>query len=106
MKTVSHREFVTTAAAVGAGAMLRVPAFALENQSTGASSAATSKVVDHEVVVPQASPFPLKDVRLQPGAFSTAAAANRKYLKTLPPDRLLTYVSLDCPPAIFCGAVG
>jgi hypothetical protein len=27
MKTVSRREFVATAAAVGAGAMLRVPAF-------------------------------------------------------------------------------
>jgi DUF1680 family protein len=89
MKTVSRREFVATAAAVGAGAMLRVPAFALENQSTGASSAATSKAVDHEVVVLQASPFPMKNVRLLPGVFSAAAEANRKYLKTLPPDRLL-----------------
>jgi DUF1680 family protein len=89
MKTVSRREFVATAAAVGAGAVLRVPAFALENQSTGASSAATSKAVDHEVVVPQASPFPMKNVRLLPGAFSAAAEANRKYLKTIPPDRLL-----------------
>ncbi len=73
MKTVSRREFVATAAAVGAGAMLRVPAFALENQNIGASSAATSKAVDHEVVVPQASPFPMKNVRLPPGAFSAAA---------------------------------
>ena len=89
MKTVSRREFVATAAAVGAGAMLRVPAFALENQSTGASSGATSKAVDHEVVVLQASPFAMKNVRLLPGAFSAAAEANRKYLKTLPPDRLL-----------------
>ena len=31
----------------------------------------------------------MKSVRLQPGAFSAAADANRKYLKTLPPDRLL-----------------
>ena len=89
MKTVSRRGFVATAAAVGAGAMLRVPAFALDNQSTGASSAATSKAVNHEVVVPQASPFQIKNVRLLPGAFSAAAEANRKYLKTLPPDRLL-----------------
>jgi DUF1680 family protein len=89
VKTISRREFVATAAAVGAGAVLRVPAFALENQSTGASSAATSKAVDHEVVVLQASPFPMKNVRLLPGAFSAAAEANRKYLKTLPPDRLL-----------------
>jgi len=89
MKTVSRREFVATAAAVGAGAMLRVPAFALENQSAGASSAAASKGVNHEVVVPLASPFPLKDVKLLPGAFSAAADVNRKYLKTLPSDRLL-----------------
>jgi DUF1680 family protein len=89
MKTVSRREFVATAAAVGAGAMLRVPAFALENQSAGASSAAASKGVNHEAVVPLASPFPLKDVKLLPGAFSAAADVNRKYLKTLPSDRLL-----------------
>jgi uncharacterized protein len=69
--------------------MLRVPAFALDNQSTGASSAATSKAMDHEVVEPQASAFPMKNVRLLPGVFSAAAEANRKYLKTLPPDRLL-----------------
>ena len=89
MKTVNRREFVATAVAVGAGAMLRVPAFALENQSTGASSVATSKAVEHEVVVLQASPFPMKNVRLLPGTFSAAAEANRKYLKTLPPERLL-----------------
>jgi hypothetical protein len=61
----------------------------LENQSAGASSAAASKGVNHEVVVPLASPFPLKDVKLLPGAFSAAADVNRKYLKTLPSDRLL-----------------
>jgi DUF1680 family protein len=89
MRTVSRREFVATAVAVGTGAMLRSPAFALENQSSGAGSAAAAKAVDHEVVVPQASVFPMKDVRLLPGAFSAAAEANRKYLKTLPPNRLL-----------------
>ena len=31
----------------------------------------------------------MKNVKRQPGAFSVAADANRKYLKTLPPDRLL-----------------
>jgi len=89
MKTVSRREFVATTVALGAGAVLRMPAFALENQSCGASSAATSKAACHEVVVPQASAFPMKNVRLLPGAFSAAAEVNRKYLKTLPPDRLL-----------------
>jgi DUF1680 family protein len=89
MKTISRRDFVTAAAALGAGAMLRASVFALQNQSAGANSRIASKAVDHDVVAPHASPFPFKDVRLQPGAFSAAAEANRKYLKTLPPDRLL-----------------
>jgi hypothetical protein len=50
MKTVSRREFVATTVALGAGAVLRMPAFALENQSCGASPAATSKAACHEVV--------------------------------------------------------
>ncbi len=87
MEKVSRRKFVATAAVAGAAAVLRPPAFAFENQGPGASAA--SKPAGHEVIAPQASPFPMKNVRLQPGAFSAAAEANRKYLKTLPPDRLL-----------------
>jgi len=45
--------------------------------------------VGHEVVASQATPFPMKSVRLQPGVFSQAADGNRKYLKTLATDRLL-----------------
>ncbi len=86
MKTISRRKFVATAAAVGAGAVLRAHAFAFPNQG---QSAAVPKPVGHEVVVPRAISFPMKDVRLQPGAFHTAAEVNRKYLKTLSPDRLL-----------------
>jgi DUF1680 family protein len=89
VKRISRREFVATTAVVGAGAVLRAPAFAFQGQGTNGSSAASSKAENHEVVVPQASPFPMKNVRLQPGAFSAAAEANRRYLKTLPPDRLL-----------------
>ena len=37
----------------------------------------------------QAVPFSMNQVRLGPGAFLAAADANRRYLKTLPPDRLL-----------------
>ena len=89
MKTISRRNFVATTAVIGAGAVLRAPAFAFVDQGASTSSAASSKAVTHEVIAPRASPFPMKDVRLQPGAFSAAAEANRKYLKTLPPDRLL-----------------
>jgi uncharacterized protein len=88
MEKISRRKFVATAAVAGAAAVLRPPAFAFENQGPGAGTAVAGPV-DHEVIVPQASPFPMKSVKLQPGAFSAAAEANRKYLKTLPPDRLL-----------------
>jgi hypothetical protein len=88
MKTVSRREFVATAATVGASATLGSQVFALQAQGLG-TSAARLKAADHEVVAPQAIPFPMKNVRLRPGAFSATAEANRRYLKTLPPDRLL-----------------
>ena len=88
MERVSRRKFVAAAAVAGAAAVLRPPAFAFENQGPGAGTAVAGPV-DHEVIAPQASSFPMKSVRLQPGAFSAAADANRKYLKTLPPDRLL-----------------
>jgi len=86
---ITRRKFVATTAVVGAGAVLRSPAFAFASQSEGTSSAASSKAVNREVVAPQARPFPMKNVRLQPGALSAAAETNRRYLKTLPPDRLL-----------------
>ena len=87
MKTISRRKFVATAAAIGAGTVLRASAFACQDQAPVA--AAASKAVSRQMVAPQASPFPMKDVKLQPGTFSRAAEVNRKYLKTLPPDRLL-----------------
>ena len=89
MKAISRRKFVAAAAVVGAGAVLRTPALAFENQNAGGVSAGSAKPVGHEVVASQAVPFPMKSVRLQPGVFSQAAEANRKYLKTLATDRLL-----------------
>src|SRR5262252_8294353 len=83
---ISRREFVATAAVVGAGAAVRSSAFALESDG---QAAARSTGVDRAVVASHARPFPMNDVRLQPGAFSAAAEVNRGYLKTLAPDRLL-----------------
>ena len=89
MKRISRRQFVTTAAVVSAGAVLRTPTLSLGSPSLSDSSAEAPTVVGREVIAQQARPFPMKNVRLLPGAFSAAAEANRKYLKTLPPDRLL-----------------
>jgi uncharacterized protein len=82
VKNISRRKFVATTAAVGAGAILGAPAFAFGDQ-------AAAKAANREAVVLRASPFPMQNVRLQPGPFAAAAEANRRYLKTLPPARLL-----------------
>ena len=88
-RKISRRTFVATAAVAGASAVLRAPAFAFEDQlpSTAVANATVAK--GREVVPLQAVPFGMSNVRLGPGAFSAAAEANRRYLKTLPPDRLL-----------------
>jgi uncharacterized protein len=95
VKIITRRTFVATAAAVGAGAVLHAPARAFEGQTPVASPAVGLKPASRDAVTPQAIPFPAKDVRLQPGAFSAAADVNRKYLKTLPPDRLLHTFRLE-----------
>lgn len=89
MTTVSRRKFVATAATVGASTILGAKTFAVAAHGHGGGSAAGLNAADREVVAPQAIPFPIKNVRLRPGTFSAAAEANRRYLKTLPPERLL-----------------
>jgi len=89
LKKISRRKFAATAAVAGAGAVLGSPVFPFENQNPDASAATGAMQVGHEIAPLQAVPFPMKNVRLRPGAFSAAADANRRYLKTLPPDRLL-----------------
>ena len=88
MEKTSRRKFVATAAGVGAAAILPAATFALQQQDSIAAVAA-SKEQSREVVPLEAVPFQMKNVRLGPGAFRAAAEANRAYLKTLPPDRLL-----------------
>ena len=90
MEKISRRKFVATAAAAaGAAAALPTGALALQEEMPKPFSASAAKQISREVVPPQAVPFPMGNVRLGPGAFSTAAEANRRYLKTLPHDRLL-----------------
>ena len=89
MKKISRRQFVATAAVAGAAAVLPSGAFALQEDSPKPVSPSAAKQISREVVSLQAVPFPMNNVRLGPGAFSTAAEANRRYLKTLAPDRLL-----------------
>jgi DUF1680 family protein len=88
VKRISRRQFIATAAVVCTGTVLRTPAFSLDTPIPGDRPSASS-TVGRDVIAQQARPFPMKNVRLLPGAFNAAAEVNRKYLKTLPPDRLL-----------------
>ena len=89
MDNISRRKFMAAAAVAGASAVLRAPAFALENQSSVPVPATATTPKGRDVISMRAVPFGMKNVRLGPGAFSTAAEANRRYLKTLPLDHLL-----------------
>lgn len=86
MKAINRREFVTATVAAGAATVLP-EANAVEDRANISRPRATAP--GREVVDMRAVPFPMNNVRLAPGIFSAAADANRRYLKTLPTDRLL-----------------
>lgn len=88
LKKINRREFVATAGAAGVTVFAASHAFAFRSEALN-QTAASSNQTNREIVPVEAVPFPMKNVRLGPGAFSAAADANRRYLKTLPPDRLL-----------------
>ncbi len=89
MKKISRRQFVATAAVASAAAVLPSGTFALQEDSPKLVAPSVAKQLNREVLSLQAVPFPMSNVRLGPGPFRAAAEANRHYLKTLPPDRLL-----------------
>jgi len=90
MEKMSRRKFFTTAAAAASvAAVLPTAKFALQAQTPSVPSSTALKQGGREAVPMRAVPFPMNEVRLGPGAFSAAEEANRRYLKTLPTDRLL-----------------
>jgi uncharacterized protein len=88
LKKIDRREFVATTAAAGATVFASRHAITLPGQAFN-QTAVPPNQDGREMVSVGAVPFPMKNVRLGFGAFSVAAEANRRYLKTLPPDRLL-----------------
>ena len=86
MKKMNRREFVTTTA--GATVFASRHIFVLPGEASNQAGASLDQA-NREIVPVEAVSFPMKNVRLGPGAFRAAADANRRYLKTLPPDRLL-----------------
>ena len=83
---MNRREFVTTTA--GATVFASTHIFVLPGEASN-QAGASSNQANRETVPVEAVSFPMKNVRLGPGVFREAADANRRYLKTLPPDRLL-----------------
>ncbi|HEX4485619.1 MAG TPA: glycoside hydrolase family 127 protein, partial [Terriglobales bacterium] len=93
MKTLSEfsrRQFITSAAAVGGSALLPKHLLGSPFQDPVANTALKDgKTVSRERVAWKTRPFEMKQVRLGQGPCTQAMEADRKYLRSLEPDRLL-----------------
>jgi len=77
-----------TSVAVAAGASV-VPNILLAQDPVVDTTYKEGKPITHENVSWEVRPFPMKQVRLGKGPCTAAMEANRKYLHSLPPDRVL-----------------
>src|SRR5262245_35290654 len=84
-ETVTRRGFV--ARCMTAGTALAAGISRAGTARASAQDAAPPPVADR--IPGEVKPFPLADVRLGPGPFLDALEANRRYLDSLDPDRLL-----------------
>jgi DUF1680 family protein len=93
MKTFSgfsRRQFIASAAAVGGSAFLPKPLVGKPFQDPVVNTVVKDgKTVSREKIAWRVRPFPMKQVRLGQGPCTQAMEADRKYLRSLPPDRLL-----------------
>src|SRR5215471_11897998 len=87
---LSRRNFVTTLAATAGATLLPRNLLATPPQDPVVNtSEKDGKPVTREKVSWRVLPFPMKQVRLGQGPFKVAMEADRQYLHSLPPDRLL-----------------
>jgi len=86
---LSRRAFLAGTAAIAGASLLRPSALAAIVQDPVVNSIdATGQKVNRERVAWAALPFPMKQVRLLRGACERFAELNRRYLHSLPTDRL------------------
>src|SRR5215831_16985515 len=86
----SRRSFVTSLAATAGATLLPKHLLAIPPQDPVANTLQKEgKALSREKVAWKVLPFPLKQVRLGQGPCTTAMEADRRYLQSLPPDRLL-----------------
>ena len=88
MKKLGRREFVATTAAAGATVFASRHVSELAGEVFMQTEVSPNRNTRENLSV-ETVPFPMKNVKLGIGPFSAAAEANRRYLTTLPPDRLL-----------------
>jgi DUF1680 family protein len=87
---VSRRQFLAVAAAAGGSALLPTAALAAPFQDPVVNPAEKDgKPTGREKVAWKVRPFPMQQVRLGEGPCKSAMEADRQYLRSLPPDRLL-----------------
>ena len=87
---MSRRKFIATAAAVGGSALVPKGLFAGPMQDPVVNTfRKDGKEVNLEKVPWKVHPFPMTQVRLGDGPCKQAQEADRQYLNSLPPDRLL-----------------
>src|SRR5881394_1481108 len=84
---LSRRNFIGTATAVASSAL--VPRILFAQDPVLNAIPKDGKVISREKVSWKVRPFPMKQVRLGQGPCTAAMEADRKYLHSLPPDRLL-----------------
>src|SRR5215510_8231869 len=84
---LSRRNFIASATAAAGAAF--VPKSLFGQDPVVDSVLKDGKIVSREKVQWEVRPFPMKQVRLGQGPCTAAMEADRKYLHSLPPDRLL-----------------
>jgi DUF1680 family protein len=86
----SRRQFMTSAAAAASSALIPRALTATPLQDPVVNTTQKGgKSVSREKIPWKARPFPMKQVRLGEGPCKVAMEADRQYLHSLPPDRLL-----------------
>jgi DUF1680 family protein len=92
MKTpsVSRRQFITSVAAAGGNVLVPKSLFATPFQDPVVNAVEKDgKTLERDKVAWKVRPFPMRQVRLGDGPCKQAMEADRQYLHSLPPDRLL-----------------
>src|SRR3984885_15171073 len=90
LRELSRRHFMTSVAAVAGSTLLPRALMAAPGQDPVVDTTQKAgKSVSYEKVPWKARPFPMKQVRLGEGPCKVAMEADRQFLHSLPPDRLL-----------------